>query len=149
MGARARLILHARKAYGPWRACASVCAYSHVCGVCVCAALHCTVLVCTVLRKCWCKFLTTSCARGVCGACIARVMCACSASARVRGLAFDPGCGITSAAMGLASLVLEEQRQELDVEDFEDVDEDVDVDDEGALEELEYCSGSWVGAHRF
>jgi hypothetical protein len=56
-----------------------VCACSYVCGVC--AALHCTVLVCTVLCN------TGACARGVCGACIARVVRARGASARVRGLA--------------------------------------------------------------
>jgi hypothetical protein len=53
------------------------------------------------------------------------------------------GHGVHNLAAGGAAAGFE------DVGDFEDVDEDVDVDDEGALEELEYCSGSWVGAHRF
>ena len=82
--------VHARKAYGPWRACVSIvcdivsacacececaraqfsCARVHVrvfeltrtCVVCVCAVLHCTVLVCTVLCNTGASFVHAACA---------------------------------------------------------------------------------------
>ena len=61
----------------------------------------------------------------------ARAWCEC-ASARSR----NPGCGVTSAAMGLASLVLEEQRQELeDVEDVEELTKTL-IEGDDALEEF-------------
>ena len=136
--------VHARKAYGPWRACVSIvcdivdivsacececaraqfsCARVHMrvfeltrtCVVCVCAVLHCTVLVCTVL----CNTGACACARGVCGACIARVMRARGASARVRGLAIPVAGNVWRGHWGSRRICAEEQRRELDVEDFE------------------------------
>jgi hypothetical protein len=105
VGVRARLIVHARKAYGPWRACASVCLLARVCCVCVCAALHCTMLFCTVLCKCC--FLCTRRVRRVHCARDVRAWCECT-SARSR----NPGCGkMFGAAMGFTILPLEGQRQ--------------------------------------
>ena len=92
-----------------------VCACSHVCGVCVCAVLHRTVLVCTVLCN------TGACARGVCGACIARVMRARGASARVRGLAI-PVAGNVCAALSPRSLG---SARPMLLQFVEDVEEDV------------------------
>ena len=107
-----------------------VCACSYVCGM-----QHCTAQC--LYAPCCASAGACACARGVCGACISRVMRARGASARVRGLAI-PGAGMFVRPWGSQVLPLEGQRQVLKtlkktLKDLFDVEGDVD----DALEELE------------